>query len=836
MIKGLFSDTSNKNLHDDICFEKLKQQNNYFEVITDGVELKPFIDLDGSFSNNISKEQFENIDNQILEKLKTLENTSILSSSHYEALKIQKIKGKSDKKEIVVKLSYKIVWINEKTTDIKTMKDVIKEQKTPLIQKLLHGLIDVTTKAQDNCLNIDFSVYRAGFGKMRCVNAYKYPEQQDRYNKLIKGNIEDTIININKDESDKLILLIPNKIERKQIEEQQKQQQKKIEQEQKQEQKQIKKDKKQEEKEEQKQEQIQEKIKQKQEKDIDKKISKRDFTEEQIVELLNIIGNKADWEQWNTIGLVLHDNWYTFKTFDDWSKMNKKYDKDSTKNQWDKKYPKPTGVWVIYTLLKYAKEENSIEYNLWCKKNKAPHILSIFAQGSNIFDEEYKKEIFVNLKYSKGEWYSCDKITKLWRIDERAEKSVLDFIETKMKECDCSYQMKTFETGSFLTLLINCLKKSLCDDEFYSKIETPQDCIAFKNGLYNIQTKVFQKGFKAENYVSKTLDYDYQINYKSNKKIKDEIISNLIKLLNNSENLLDFVMRLFGYTITGRASEKQEFYSFVGQKGGNGKTTLLAIAEKIFKIYYKKVTPKCFEADYSKAHKDLAGIQGTRFLVSEEFRQGAKLNEQLVKVFRDGLTTENEVMFGTSKTLKITCKTFFTSNATLTFSADGGMSRGYRQVNFNSRFVPDKETSEYKHEPLCFQADPTFLSNFDKPEYRDELLYIILEYGNKYYSDGLITPQYIIKQSSDTCNLQGEQFKTFFEDNYILDHEGIVFREDFESIYNASNKKSMDIKQIKDELARISDNIIYDRNKKGSNENKDKRGCFIGFTQIKNED
>lgn len=826
MISGLLSDTSNKMLHDDICFETLKQPNNYYEVITDGVELKPFVDLDGSFSNNISENDFKNIDLKILEKLKTLQDVSILSSSHYAALKIQRIKGKADKKEIVVKLSYRIVWAKEKTTDIKAMKLIIQEQKVALLQNLLHGIIDVTTKSRDNSLNIDFSVYRAGYGKMRCVNAYKYTEQKERCNTLIKGDIQDTIINITDDEKESLTLLVPNK-----------EQQKNELQKNKKEQKDQKKDQKEKKKDEDKQLRVEEQIQKKKEKDLDKKMSDRDFTEVQICELLHIIGNKsADWDQWNTTGLILHDNWYSFKMFNDWSKDSPKYDRDITKNQWDTQYPEASGSWSIYTFLKWAKECNPAEYKLWCKKNKAPHILSILKQGAKIFDKEYATELFINLKYSKGEWYSCDKITKLWKIDERAEKSVLEFIESKMEEGNCIENMRMFEIGSFLSLLINCLRSSLCDDDFYMKIETPQDCIAFKNGLYNIKTKAFQKGFKSENYICKTLDYDYNAVYKSNEIIKNDIISNFVKLLNNDTDLYDYVMRVFGYTITGRASEKQEFYSCIGQKGGNGKTTLLAIIEKIFKIYYKKVTPKCFEADYSKAHKDLANIQGARFLVSEEFRQGAKLNEQLVKIFRDGLTTENEVMFGTSKTLNLNCKLFFTSNATLTFSADGGMSRGYRQINFNSRFVSDKSTSEYKYEKLCFQADPTFQTNFDKPEYRDELLCIILNYANRYYTDGLKTPASILKQSIDTCDLQGDQFKLFFEDNFEIDTEGQVFKDDFQNLYNECNKKPLDklldVKQIKDELARISDNITYDRNKKGTGEDKEKRGCFVGFKQI----
>ena len=389
--------------------------------------------------------------------------------------------------------------------------------------------------------------------------------------------------------------------------------------------------------------------------------------------------------------------------------------------------------------------------------------------------------------------------------------------------------MRLFESGSFLNLLLNCLKKSLCDDEFYAKLETPIDCVAFKNGLYNLKTKAFQRGFKSNDYISKTLDYDFDESYKQNSTIYEDIISQLTKLMNNNPEDYDYIMRVMGYTLTGRANEQQQFYSCIGQKGGNGKTTIFEIITKIFKIYVKKVTPKCFEADYAKVHKDLASIQGARFLVNEEFKKGAKLNEQLVKIFRDGLTTENEIMFGTSKLLKLNCKLFFTSNATLTFEGDGGMNRGYRQINFNSRFVENVETSEFKHEKLCFKADKTFNTKFDNAEYRDTLLHIIMDYAHKYYTDGLITPKYITDESETTCALQGDSFMTFFEDNYVVKKDGLVFRCDFENLYTCERRKQIDIKTAKDEFVRISDAITYDRNKKGTGAESHKRGCFIGF-------
>jgi phage/plasmid-associated DNA primase len=831
MIRSLESAIKNKSLYEHISSEKLSVPNNYFEVLCDKYSMRPFVDLDGEFTDDISKEDFEAKDNEIIERLKLLENVSVMTSSHYEAIKITKLAGKADKKEIKMKLSYRVIWTNERVNNILEMKKIIKEQKFSLLEEILSETIEVTEKSKDNAVNVDYAVYRQGDGKMRCVNAFKHPEQPERINKLVKGSIEDTFININQDELDKYELLLPQtekERQKKQEERDKKMLEKDEEKVIKQQQREKKKDEKLESIIKQHKEKKEKKQKDKDEKDIDKKIKDRVFTEEQIIELLTIVGNKADWQQWNNYGLILHDNWYSFEVFNNWSKLNKKNDIVQNKNQWNTQYPVATGKWAIYTFLKDAKIENPVKYKEWCKKCKQPHILSLLKQGADAVDEEYKAELFETLKYSQDKWYACDENTNLWIEMDTPEKKILSFIRKHME--DCEEMMKAFEVGGFLALLKKCFMASLCDNDFNRKLCTPIDHIAFKNGLYNLKTKVFQKGFKPDNFISKTLDYDFNINFKSNPQNKKYIITEFIKLCSNKEELLVYVFCMIGFILTGRASEVQEFFSIIGQKGGNGKSTLFIILKQIFNIYVKQTSPKCFEADYAKAHKDLATLQGIRFLVSEEFRKGASLNEQLVKRFRDGTPMENEVLFGTLNEIDLQCKLLFTSNSTLKFEADGGMSRGYREVKFSSRFVSDYETSEFKHEANCFQADKSFQTEkFLQAEYRDELLHILLEYSHKYYENGLKTPAFITEASQQTCEMQGDQFKTFFDEYYVIDLEGFVLKEELTSDYLEYYKKAINLMLIKDEFQKISDLIIYDKNKKGKGENCEKRGGFRGI-------
>lgn len=166
----------------------LENINNYFEIVYGDRPVHPYIDLDGELQN-YSMYEFQDADNDIINKLKTIPNVSILTSSKYNSIKY----NNKDEKLFVNKLSYRITYYNEICYNIDECKDLIKNFKYPHLKSLLQDTIELKEKKDIDCLNIDYNVYRSK-GKMRCVNAYKDNYDKERINKLIKGNIIQTII------------------------------------------------------------------------------------------------------------------------------------------------------------------------------------------------------------------------------------------------------------------------------------------------------------------------------------------------------------------------------------------------------------------------------------------------------------------------------------------------------------------------------------------------------------------------------------------------------------------------------------------------------------------
>jgi hypothetical protein len=161
-------------------------KNNYFEN-TDADKLRIFIDLDGKVE--MDEKEFNKLDKSIIKVLKSIEDISIITSSNYKSEKWVD----NELHETYAKLSYRITYINEYCNSMSDVRNIVVNEKQKELKELFekNGL---SIGTNDETLNIDTSVYRNGMGKIRCVNAYKHKQQKERINKLIKGEIQDTII------------------------------------------------------------------------------------------------------------------------------------------------------------------------------------------------------------------------------------------------------------------------------------------------------------------------------------------------------------------------------------------------------------------------------------------------------------------------------------------------------------------------------------------------------------------------------------------------------------------------------------------------------------------
>ena len=108
------------------------------------------------------------------------------------------------------------------------------------------------------------------------------------------------------------------------------------------------------------------------------------------------------------------------------------------------------------------------------------------------------------------------------------------------------------------------------------------------------------------------------------------------EIMCGDQELVAYLQRVVGYILTGRMDE-QCFFVFYGF-GSNGKSTFINTIRELMGSYAKQVEVSTFmETNRNDGlRNDLAALAGRRFVVSPEGKQGAALDETMVKAFTGG--------------------------------------------------------------------------------------------------------------------------------------------------------------------------------------------------------
>jgi putative DNA primase/helicase len=109
----------------------------------------------------------------------------------------------------------------------------------------------------------------------------------------------------------------------------------------------------------------------------------------------------------------------------------------------------------------------------------------------------------------------------------------------------------------------------------------------------------------------------------------------LSEIFDGSSELISYVHRAVGYSLTGQTSE-QCFFCCYGE-GANGKSTFLNAIRNVLGSYAFNLPFSAFElADRSSVPNDVATLPGRRFVTAIETDESARLNEVRIKALTGG--------------------------------------------------------------------------------------------------------------------------------------------------------------------------------------------------------
>jgi hypothetical protein len=505
--------------------------------------------------------------------------------------------------------------------------------------------------------------------------------------------------------------------------------------------------------------------------------------------LFNVIKNDwINWDRFFKIAGILKSNKYDINIWLKFCNLNKNNNNDYSIKTWN-------GIkkndMSIYGLINIVKEINPYGYKEWFLKHKQYINIKILDNGENDIAIFISNQMKIYLKYSKENWILFDNKINLWRFTKNPEAFIISFIQNiidssresllnkinsteKQDEKDKLYKIeekyinhrKLITKAGFSSQIIKCLKEYLLDDKFIEKLDTNMYIMAFENGILDLTNMTFREGLKAEDFLTKTLEYNYEI---SNEEDEKDLMKELKKILNYKDDDLEYFLSALGCAFTGDSTKIQKFFYLRGQTASNGKSVIFESLIKIFDIYCQKCPKEYYETSYKMRHKDNATWKGLRLLWVNELSDKL-LDAEEIKENADGTSKKYNKMWANSETMQITFKLFITSNHTLNIKMDAGIARRLQLIQMNSSFSDDFIEDNY--ETKEFKNNKTLLNDMIT-KYKYAFINIIGQYCVKFYNEGELSKypdNWIeeLKEIKDDNNKFQIFFNQYFEESNIL--------------------------------------------------------------------
>ena len=455
--------------------------------------------------------------------------------------------------------------------------------------------------------------------------------------------------------------------------------------------------------------------------------------------------------------------------------------------------------------------------------------------------EPYLKK---KLRFSQNNWYAlgCD---NLWKQIPEPLRVIQDMVRTglnnnrkaltkKLDDSDSKENIdemkdlldcwKLIDKPSFTSQVKKNLMSFLDDERFVDLLDKNKYKIAYKNGTWDIKTNTFTKGFLPTDYITQKLDFDYE---DSNNAEEEEWLRHILwGILNRSDEHLEYVLDTLGYALSGDASKYQHFYNWVGQRAGNGKSTILESLEQAFPVYVGKGDTQIIETDYKNKHKLIPIFAKKRIVHLPEQKDGKKCDGKMFKLLSEGGSMETEVLYGNTKTYPINGKAFLVSNYTLNFDkCDKGCERRLQQAEFCMEF-----REEFTHDNI---AEGKFVADLKLQEKivskRGSLLKILMRHAHKVYAEGMSPPpKEFLAAKSETIATNTEEHE-WFRDNLDEVEGATTSKQEIIAAYGNDTDKKLTNRQLTDIMKAIGLFKYYDPNGRKRVGGKQQKGVFVGL-------
>ncbi|WP_344762131.1 DNA primase family protein [Actimicrobium antarcticum] len=173
----------------------------------------------------------------------------------------------------------------------------------------------------------------------------------------------------------------------------------------------------------------------------------------------------------------------------------------------------------------------------------------------------------------------------------------------------------------------------------------------------------------------------------------------LHSIFNDNRDVVDFVQRAMGYTLTGRTTEQCFFFLY--GTGANGKSTVLNVLREILGGYGIQTSPEVLmaktAANASGPTPEIARLAGPRFVAANETEEGQRFAESMVKQLTGGDAVTARVLHGAPFDFVPVFKLWLAGNHRPVIRGDDhGIWRRMVMIGFDRKFSGEEQN---KHLP-----------------------------------------------------------------------------------------------------------------------------------------
>lgn len=227
----------------------------------------------------------------------------------------------------------------------------------------------------------------------------------------------------------------------------------------------------------------------------------------------------------------------------------------------------------------------------------------------------------------------------------------------------------------------------------------------------------------------------------------------LMQIFNNDYDLIHFIQKAMGYSLSGDVSEQCLF--ILWGTGANGKSTFLNTLQYLFGDYACSTGTETFMKKTSEQSNDLARLRGMRLVTTSEAEQGKPLSESLIKQ----ITGEDEItarfLYGEFFSFKPTFKIFMATNHKPKIrGADNGIWRRIKMIPFTVTIPPEQRDKTL--------GDKLIAEN-------SGILNWLIEGYAMWKKEGLSNEPDAVKEANEEYKLDMDSVGTFVGDCFEID-------------------------------------------------------------------